>query len=103
MERNELLQLAETTFKTCISIMDKKGHDYAGVGNDALKNFKAVEFFEVTSVPTGVVVRLTDKFARVCNLLTLKAATVDESIEDTINDMINYLVILKASLIENKK
>jgi len=42
----------------------------------------------------GLVVRLIDKFARIDNLLTLSLDPLNESLEDSISDAINYLVIL---------
>jgi hypothetical protein len=100
MENKELFRIAETTFKSCLDTMAKKNHDYAKDTVDALRNFKAVEYFKLTDAPTGVAVRLCDKWMRICNLLNTEAQVKDEKVEDTINDMINYLVILKASIIE---
>jgi len=42
----------------------------------------------------GLVVRLIDKFARIDNLLTLSLDPLNESLEDSVSDAINYLVIL---------
>ena len=101
MERLELLQIAEQTFKKCLDILDKKNHDYTKDNSDALRNFKAVEFFRLTDAPTGILVRLSDKFMRICNLSHGdKAKVVGESLQDTIDDMINYLVLYKASLMD---
>jgi hypothetical protein len=100
MESKMLFALAESTFKACLETMARKNHDYAKDTVDALRNFKAVEYFKLTDTATGVAVRLCDKWMRICNLLHTDAKVKDEKIEDTINDMINYLVILKASLME---
>ena len=104
MQREALLEVANNTFNTCLSTMDRKNSDYAKDVDDALRNFKAVEFFHLTDISTGIAVRLCDKFMRICNLLHGEQAIVlDEKVEDAIDDMINYLVILKASMIERKK
>lgn len=100
MERQELLGIANATFQSCLATLDRKNADYAHDAEDALRNFKAVEFFKLTNMPTGVAVRLCDKFMRICNLLSAEAQVKDEKVTDTIDDAINYLVILKASLFE---
>ncbi len=102
MQRDTLLKVATDTFEKCLNTMDQKNSDYAKDNVDALRNFKAVEYFKLTDSSTGVAVRLCDKFMRICNLLHSDPAVKSESIEDTINDMINYLVILKATLLETK-
>ena len=100
MTSTELFSVADMTFTNCSTTLKAKNHDYAKNDADALRNFKAVEFFNLTDISVGVCVRLCDKFMRICNLLNSKAAVKDETIEDTIDDMINYLVILKSTIIE---
>jgi len=102
MNNKELFSIAEETFKKCLTTLENKNHDYSKDSGDALRNFKAVEFFHLTDTSTGIVVRLCDKFMRICNLLHDQAMVSDEKVEDTIDDMINYLIILKASRIEMK-
>ena len=100
---NELLfEIATSTFKDCLETLEKKNHDYSKDTTDALRNFKAVEYFKLTDTSTGVAVRLCDKWMRICNLLHTEGHVKDEKIEDTISDAINYLIILKASLLEEK-
>ena len=96
MKYKELEKIFEDTFKECLDTMKKKNHDYAG-DVDALKNFKLVDYLGIASAPQGILVRLCDKFSRLANVYQ-GGAKVAESTEDTINDAINYLVILKAAL-----
>ena len=100
MKRNDLIKGVERTFKECLDKMKKKNHDYAGE-SDALKNFKLVDYLGIASTPQGILVRLCDKFSRIANIYQ-GGAQVDESVDDTIKDAINYLVILKASLKEQR-
>lgn len=98
---NILIEDAEATFKSCLETMKKKNNDYAGKGTaDPFKNFKNSLVIGVP-VQKGILVRLMDKMTRVGNLLDQEATVKDESITDTIDDMINYLAILKSS-IKNK-
>ena len=95
MNAEELFKIAEDTFKSCLDTMNKKNHDDSR-GEDALRNFKMVEYVNLTDIQTGVMVRLCDKFTRLSNLLHAEAAVKEESVNDTIDDSINYLVLLKA-------
>lgn len=94
---NVLLIDLEETFTGCLDIAKKKNNDYAGEkAKDPFANFRGSEFLTGVSVEKGILVRLGDKFKRVSNLLEQEAAVKDESIQDTLNDMINYVAILKS-------
>ena len=97
MNTEQLKELFMQTFAKCTDTMLKKNHDYSK-GNNALRNFELVEYLGIADTPQGVLVRLSDKFMRICNLYNTDAKVKDEAVEDTIDDMINYLVILKATL-----
>lgn len=92
----ELLASMHATFTECLAIAERKNHDYAGE-SDALRNLKGCEYFGLCSLEIGVAVRMTDKFTRICNLMTKPAAVADESLEDSILDFINYLAILRSA------
>ena len=64
------------------------------------RNFMLVEKLGVCSVEQGFLVRLCDKFSRLCNLLRKghKRQVLDESKEDTILDIINYVILLASYL-----
>lgn len=97
MDRQTLFDLQTLTFARCAQILHSKNKDYAGVHQDALRNFKMVQQLGVTSPAQGVLVRLTDKLMRIINVLSAGSAAVrDETVEDTIDDAINYLIILKS-------
>lgn len=84
----------EKTYKDGLEIIHKKNHDYAGE-EDHWKNFRYAEMVGV-SVERAILVRVSDKLARVSNLLDKDPEVLDERLEDTLLDMINYLAILKA-------
>lgn len=98
---NVLIQDVKETFDKCFDTLVKKNNDYAGEQpTDVYKNLRACSQFGVPP-KVGVMVRLSDKFARIGTLLNQEAAVKDEAIEDTIDDAINYLAILK-SILKNK-
>lgn len=80
------LKAMREIFDRCLEIAEAKSHDYAGV-TDSLSNFRTFGW-------KGVVVRLGDKFNRIANFSKQGEMKVkDESVEDTLKDMINYASI----------
>ena len=79
-----------------------KNNDYAGK-KDPYRNFRYCEEMGVCSVEQGLLVRITDKIARITNLLNTKQKVKDEKIEDTLLDLANYSVILKCYITQRKK
>lgn len=72
-----------------IDIIKKKNSDYSG-GEDGYKNFTKIE--RLYDIPTeyGFLTRMSDKLSRIENIFDKKAKVKDETIEDTILDLINY-------------
>lgn len=92
MDRETYFKKLEENYDFGIEIMKRKNHDYAGV-SDPFKNFKAAEIIGLT-VEEGIMLRLSDKFARLGNLLKRENLVKDESFADTAIDAMNYLNIL---------
>ena len=99
----ELIEHAKTTFAKCVDVMTKKNADYSSSDANAFRNFELVEHLKIADKKSGLLVRLADKLSRVANLLTKDAAVVEESLQDTVEDAINYLVILHAMLESDKR
>lgn len=101
MTTKELMNNMSDTFDACLSIVERKNHDYAG-DEDAFKNFR---YSTLVGVPEtrAILVRITDKLARVSNLLDKDPAVVNESVTDTLLDLINYTAILKALMEEQNE
>ena len=98
----ELFRIFDETVKACRDILEKKNHDYGGAQNDALKTFRSVQSPNL-SPPKGICVRISDKLSRVASFIDKGVLRVDdESVEDTINDLINYAILLKACIWEEK-
>lgn len=95
MNRERFHEHVGDTFNQCLEISKAKNADYAA-SEDPFANFRQVENLGLCSVQQGIMVRLSDKITRICNLLDRPAAVADEAVEDTIRDAINYLAILAA-------
>lgn len=94
MQTMQFLGKIHDVFAKGYSLIQSKNQDYAGEA-DPFRNFRFAEYVNLTVVQ-AVLLRISDKFARVCNLLSKEngPAVADEKVTDTILDMINYLAIL---------
>ena len=97
MDKEEFFKFLENTYAKCVETSRKKNADYAG-DSDPFANFRLVEKLGICSVETGILVRMTDKMARITNLLKdgKTNQVKDETVDDTLIDLANYSVILAA-------
>jgi len=100
MNREDLLNIHETLTRRARELMDKKNRDYAGKGGiEPFANFTRVESMGICSTEQGFLCRLTDKMSRLSSFAESgKLAVENESFEDTIIDVINYMVLFYAYL-----
>jgi len=98
MTREELLKHHEVLCKQARDLMDMKNRDYAGNdGKEPFANFTRVEAMGICSTEQGFMVRLTDKMSRLSSILASgKTSVTNETFEDTMVDVINYIVLLSA-------
>ena len=95
--------------KKAFDAVEKKGRDYnrkQQQGGDTLFNMTVAKSLGITdTVCQGIMVRISDKFMRLASLTVdpkQNAAVKVESVEDTICDMINYLVYLRVKYDEER-
>ncbi len=100
MEKKEFLTKIKNLFEDCYVMVEKKNGDYAN-SEDPFRNFRASTHVGVNP-DRAILVRLSDKIARISNLLDKEAEVEDEKIQDTIQDAINYLAILYLFLQDGK-
>lgn len=81
-------------------ILISKGDDYAGT--DRLSNFKNVATILKITPELSCMNLIATKVARLSTLLGNKHPPNNESIEDTILDLINYSILLHMIYTENK-
>lgn len=93
MTQEEYLNRFEQIVAEMAILTRAKNADYAGVG-DAFKNFRLCEHLGITDTARGILVRMTDKFQRISNLIDRAGAVHDEKIEDTLKDLAIYSIIL---------
>lgn len=92
MEKS-LIESTEELFAKALETMKQKNADYAG-SSDSMKNFQISAKVANVKMSQGILTRLCDKTTRIGNLIIKDAAVKNESIFDTIQDLINYAAIL---------
>lgn len=101
MNRKNFIKEIKNNIHNDIKILENKNSDYAD-GENSFQNFIGVEYWGICSVEQGIMVRLSDKFQRISNLLKREAKVSDEKIVDTLSDARNYLNILQVWLEHGK-
>lgn len=96
MNKTQFKEEFKKTLNTMYSIMEKKNADYAK--ESAFWNFELVEKLWITSIEKGILVRMADKMSRISTIIDQEAQVKDEAIEDTLQDLANYAIILKIYL-----
>lgn len=105
MNNEQFFHKLRTNFEHGLELMKRKNHDYAGE-EDCFRNFRASEMFGVT-VEQSILVRMSEKLIRASNLLKMKrkdndtgydGSVRDETVIDTLGDLMNYSNILMVYL-----
>ena len=99
MKREDLLRYHGEVCDQARELMNLKNRDYAGNhGNEPFANFTRCEAMGICDTEAGFMVRITDKMSRLSSFLQSgKMHVEDESFNDTIVDVINYMVLLSSS------
>lgn len=104
MNIERLIQLHEQTCERTREIMRAKNSDYTGGSSatDALANFKTASILGLHPV-TGLLLRMQDKLMRVKSFVADGQLSVpDETVEDACDDLVNYAILAKALLREER-
>lgn len=96
MDIDQLLSIQTDLMNKAHALMESKNMDYTGISDDALANLQSSMFVGV-STGKGILVRMLDKLKRLQSFEEKGFCKVkDESIEDTIIDIINYAILFAA-------
>lgn len=109
IEQPPYLDAQQKVLKDCMELMRTKSSDYCHpLVNDSLSNFRKSHALGVPAW-MGTLVRMSDKWERIVTLAYKKTvmnegpAVRDESIEDTLRDIINYAAIVLVLYREEQK
>jgi len=100
-KRDELIKLQENTFGRCQLILKAKNADYCH-GDDPYKNFRSSQIFGISPIH-GILMRVMDKIERINTFASKGSLDVqNESFEDSCEDIINYMVLIKGFVASEK-
>ena len=105
MTIKELLELHDENCNKCKEIMGKKNSDYTGgeKATDIFANFKASKVLDIHPVK-GILMRMMDKIQRIQSFTNDRKLQVpNESVDDACEDIINYAILAKAMLTEERE
>jgi hypothetical protein len=108
MNRIQLMKYHRNFCDNAHRLMGRKNADYATGGDireDAFRNFR--ESQRVTNIPVeiGILIRMSDKLSRLGKLLGsgYEPQVKDENIQDTLEDIVNYSILISAFLSDKPK
>lgn len=103
MTIDDLLLLHQATCDCARDIMRKKNHDYTSGSADPFANFRASAVLGVHPV-IGILARSIDKFQRIRSFVEQGALAVKtESVDDAIQDVVNYMILAQGMLVEMRQ
>jgi hypothetical protein len=99
MTPEQLFQLHQSTCGQALETMKRKNHDYTA-GSSPFANFNGSSFLGIDPI-IGILMRIMDKFMRIRTFVQVGTLLVKgESVDDAIEDSINYLILAKGMIIE---
>ena len=101
MSHEQLIALHQQICDQAREIMVKKNQDYTAGSADCFANFRSAEYLEIEP-EVGILLRCMDKFKRILAFSKSgKLSVANESVSDSIRDVINYMVLV-AGLIQER-
>ena len=97
MNRPQFFEFAKSFYERAFQIMQNKNDDYSQKDNP-FSNFEFIALMLDISVEEAIFSRMMDKVARLKQCLRKGVSVKDETIEDTLMDLVNYSVILAGYL-----
>lgn len=95
--KKDILEKHELICEEARKEMKSKNEDYSH-GEDGLKNFKSYNRLGICSTEEGILSRMTDKMVRLIHIAQKGERSVEEeTVNDTIRDLINYAILLDCS------
>ncbi|MBP9762320.1 hypothetical protein KBD34_01755 [Patescibacteria group bacterium] len=98
---SSFLQDTQQLLDRCVELLRNKANDYAE-GGDAFLNFKTAAQIAGISPEQTLLTLLGMKLSRLTQLIGKGKKARNESVEDTMLDVINYIVLLRGMMREQE-
>jgi hypothetical protein len=92
---------SEKVLNSCLELIKKKNHDYAE-DSDIFSNFDFAAKTSGVSASQALMAIVGVKISRLSQLVGNGKEPVNEKIDDTIKDVINYMLLLRGILSRNQ-
>lgn len=108
MHMNSFVKISSDTLKKCLALMKDKNKDYANEDN-AFENLTIhAEMMRILELDYGnrlhqPLGHIIEKVQRLANLLSKKHKPKNESIEDSIEDIIVFALLFKGMWLEDRE
>ena len=106
MTKTEQKQFLENSHSKLMSILNLKGNDYAG--DDVLLNFKQMHSMmsllkiDMSKIEGTHMFYILLKIQRLCNLIFNDKTPNNESLNDNLEDLENYIKLMRCTLEEKR-
>ncbi len=97
MNRTQFFEFAKSFYERAFQIMQNKNDDYSQK-DDPYLNFKLIALMLDISPEEAMFSRMTDKYSRLKVCLKKGVSVKEETLEDTLIDIVNYSVLLAGYL-----
>lgn len=102
MTNGEFKAVIEETYTACNKLIKEKGEDYTKGSLDILSYFKEASIESGIPPKKVLYVLMRKHWAAIGNYIKTDGKSQSEPIDGRIQDLINYLIFLRALNIENK-
>ena len=92
MNRQQFFEFVENFYKQAFELMQKKNNDYSQESNP-FSNFEFQAMMAKVTVEQVFLMKLGDKMARMRECFDKPVSVLDESLEDTLKDTINFCAL----------
>lgn len=97
MNKQEFFKFHINFTRQMLEISQKKNADYTGEDSCPFANFTAVERNGIATTEQGFLTRMMDKMQRINSYAQQgKLEVADEKVEDTLQDLANYCILMSA-------
>ncbi len=100
MNRSQFFEFAQDFFHKAMELLQSKNDDYSQEDNP-FSNFELIAKMIGISTKKAIFSRMADKFARLRECLDKGTTVKDETLGDTLLDLVNYSVLLAGYLKKN--